>query len=113
MRRFTLSALFLAALVLGLHAGASAKEPPRPWMLVLGKTQLLHGAKAYPGYCVDNESKSRQELRTSAMAKLKAIAERERAKLLAAVGDPKDARALWLLNAVVVRLSAEEAVEFR
>jgi len=109
MRPFTLSALLLASLLLTFGQGATAKEPERPWTLVLGKTQFLHGAKAYPAYCVDNESQSRQALRTSAVAELKAISDRERPRLLEALGHPKDARSLWLLNAVVVRLSAEAA----
>jgi subtilisin family serine protease len=113
MRTFTLSALLLVPILVMAGRSAPADEPPRLWTIVLGTTQFLHGAKAYPAFCTENEGKARLSLRTTVMGKLKATAAREQTKLLAALGAPKDVRHLWLLSAVVVRLSAAEAAEAR
>jgi len=97
MRR-TLAALLLAA-VATAQDGAQA-------VLVLGRTQLLADAGAFDAFRAAHAGTGRRALRTETVARLKAIAAEEQPKILAALGDPEDARSLWLVNALVLRLDA-------
>ncbi len=94
------------------HATAEEEKPP-PWRLVLGKTQLLGGPAGYPDFCKANDAKTRSALRNETVARLKAIATKEQPAILAAIGNPKDARSLWLVNAVVARLDAKQVAAAR
>ncbi|MHC4953402.1 MAG: S8 family serine peptidase [Planctomycetota bacterium] len=99
--RFLAMLLVLALPVLG--QGKKPAAGPRN-VIVLGKTQLLNDAKAFDAFCAEHAKAKRSELRTATIAKLKEIAAAEQPAILKALGDPKDARSLWLVNAVVVRL---------
>ena len=112
LRRF-LPALALLLCVLPTPRTAPADEPPRRWTIVLAKEQLLFGPEAYPAFCKANDGKDRRTLRPKQIAALKARADKARPGLLAAVGKPKEHHALWIVNAVVVRMNAEEAKKAR
>lgn len=106
-RRLLLLALLSSALL--APPPAPADEAPRPWTIVLGKEQLLFGPEAYPAFCKAHEGKDRRTLRPRQIAALEALAEKARPGLLKALGKPKEHHALWIVNAVVVRLSADDA----
>ncbi|MFB3065165.1 MAG: S8 family serine peptidase [Planctomycetota bacterium] len=77
-------------------------------VILLGKTQLLNDARAYPKFCKQNANRKRSELRKEIVAKLKQIAAREQPKILKALGDPEGARSLWVVNAVAVSLTPKQ-----
>ncbi|MDJ0975127.1 MAG: S8 family serine peptidase [Planctomycetota bacterium] len=98
--------LGLLLLVAGGPLAADEEAPRRPWLLLL-KTQLLETPGGYPAFCKAQATAKRGALRTSVVAKLKAIADAEQPTLLEALGNPKDAQRLWLVNGIVVRLDAK------
>lgn len=109
-------ALLVALLGLGLLVPprASSEDEPDPvWTVVLGKTQLLSTPGGFPAFCKANEKTRRPVLRRETVAALKAIAAKEQPLLLEALGHPADARSLWLVNAVVTRLTPEQVSEIR
>jgi len=77
-------------------------------VIVLGEKQFLPMGKAYDSFCRKNKGRKRSELREATLKELKRIAAAEQSKLLEALGNPKDARSLWLVNAVVVQLTEEQ-----
>ncbi len=77
-------------------------------VLLLAKTQLLNDGQAYGKFCRDNASRKRSSLRKETIERLKKIADDEQPRILAALGQPGDARRLWLVNAVAASLSAEQ-----
>ncbi|MDF1700676.1 MAG: S8 family serine peptidase [Planctomycetota bacterium] len=103
----------LVCLVFLTPQSLQAEEAPRAWMVVLGTEQFLLGAAAYPAFCKQHAGKDRREVRKATLTELKRRAEAGRSKLLAALGNPTDAKPLWLLNAVVVQLTAAEATAAR
>jgi len=82
-------------------------------VIVLGKTQLLADAQAFDAFCKANAKKPRSALRKETVAKLKRIAAAEQPQILKALGNPKNARSLWIVNAVVVRLDAAAIAKAR
>jgi len=88
-------------------------EPAGVAVLVLGKTQLLEGAGGYPAFCKKNDGKKRSALRSEIVARLKAIAAEEQPKLIEALGSPDVLGRLWVVNAVVVRMSKQEVEQAR
>jgi subtilisin family serine protease len=113
MRRALLVQTLLAGLLCAVPMApraAVAKDDSEPtWTVVLGKTQLLGTPKGFPEFCAANEDAKRSTLRRTTVAQLKELAAKERPAILAALGDPPDARPLWLVNAVVARLTPPEA----
>ena len=105
-------ALLAVASLLVLRLGASGQED---WIhfVVLGKSQLLADGGALGEFQKDNGGLSAADLRRKTIARLKAIADRERPALLAALGSPQDAQPLWIVNAVVVPLPPKKALEVR
>ncbi len=98
----------LLLLVPRVHAQESEMEEElkeKRNVILLGKTQLLNDARAYPKFCEQNANRKRSELRKEIVAKLKQIAAREQPKILKALGDPEGARSLWVVNAVAVSLT--------
>jgi subtilisin family serine protease len=88
---------------------AAPGQPEWQYFLVLGKTQLLGDAQAFSRFVEKNGSRSAAALRRSTIARLKAIAAKERPALLAALGSPRSARPLWIVNAVLVAMPREKA----
>ena len=74
-------------------------------VILLGKTQLLDGARAYPAFCKANAGRKRSDLRRETIAALKRIASEEQPAVLEALGNPAGARRLWLVNAIAVSLT--------
>ena len=93
------TALFLCASL------AAAQEKN---VIVLLRTQLLGDAKAYGAFVGRNGGRKRSELRKETIEKLKRIAADEQPALLKALGSPADARSLWLVNAIALRLGPEK-----
>jgi subtilisin family serine protease len=84
--------------------GKPAPDGARP-VLVMGQTQLLGDAKAFDEFCRANADRKRSDLRKEVMVKLKEIAAEEQPAILEALGKPADARPLWIVNAIAVRLT--------
>lgn len=126
-----LCAFFLVATLLTLpdfatsipvHAGAAAPESEkideqvlratgtgqRVPVLLLGRTQLLRGPDAFSEFARSNSARRRTELRQEVTGRLKQIASAEQGEILAALGSPAEARQLWIVNAIVAPLSADE-----
>ncbi|MHC4599371.1 MAG: S8 family serine peptidase [Planctomycetota bacterium] len=87
------------------------KENQRLPVVLLGKTQLLEPPTGFKEFCAANKSKKRSVLRKEVVAKLKAIAKKEQEFILAALESPKSARPLWIVNAILVNLTAEQVEE--
>ncbi|MHC4971982.1 MAG: S8 family serine peptidase [Planctomycetota bacterium] len=84
--------------------GTPAPDGRRP-VLVMGRTQLLNDAKAFDEFCRKHAGRKRLELRKEVVAELKKIAAEEQPAILEALGKPADARPLWIVNAIAVRLT--------
>jgi len=97
-----------ALLLLALPVAAQDRD-----VLVLGRTQLLADARAFDAFCKANAKTKRSKLRAEVVARLKKIAADEQPGILAALGNPKDARGLWIVNAVVARLDAAAIAKAR
>ncbi|MHC4820280.1 MAG: S8 family serine peptidase, partial [Planctomycetota bacterium] len=91
------------------EAGREAKRTP---VVLVGKKQVFTGAKAFPAFCRKNRNEKRSELRTRLLKDLRELARKERPKLLQSVTD-EDVRSLWIVNAVVARMTAEEVEKAR
>jgi len=100
--------LLTALLLLVIPVAAQERD-----VLVLAKTQLLADAKAFDVFCKKHAKTPRSKLRKQIVAQLKQIAAAEQPKILKALGNPKNARSLWLINAVVVRLDAAAIAKAR
>lgn len=85
-----------------LHAGGSAR------VIVLGRTQLFEQVGGLERFQQEHAGENRRELRHQVVATLKRNAEAEQAAILAALGRTRADRALWILNALSLELSAEE-----
>jgi subtilisin family serine protease len=85
-----------------LRAGGSAR------VIVLGRTQLFEPVGGLERFQEDHIGDDRRELRRRVVATLKQNAEAEQAAILAALGRSEADRALWILNALSLELSAEE-----
>ena len=83
------------------------------WFIVLGEEQLLDDARAFGRFAKIHRKANRGEIRADAVARLEKIAEVEQPKLLKALGSPADARPLWIVNAVAVRLDADGVARAR
>jgi subtilisin family serine protease len=77
-------------------------------VILLGRTQMLSGPKAFEAFCKANARKKRSTLRKKVIGKLKEIAEKEQRAILEALGHPEGAEGLWIANAISVRLEPEE-----
>ena len=80
-----LAALVIAACLVPDAAGKPKPVDPPGWYVILGKTQLLDGAKAFPAFCRKQEKTARSALRTEVVARLKKIAAAEQPKIRAAL----------------------------
>lgn len=89
-------------LVLLLAAAASAQESN---VVLLGKTQLVDGPAAFARLCKEHDGAKRSALRKEIVAKLEQLAGKEQEEILAALGHPAGAQRLWIVNAVVARLT--------
>ncbi len=113
------TSLLLAGIVFvgGDAAARGGKEkkrvPGQMNVILLGKTQLLADAKAFRRFCKKNAGRKRSELRTEIVAQLKEIAKKEQAAILKAMGSPKGARSLWVVNAIALSLSVGEIEKAR
>jgi subtilisin family serine protease len=105
-------AVLAVVTLLVLRLGAAGQED-WTYFLVLGKSQLLADGGAFYEFQKGNRGLSRADLRAKTIARLKAIAAQERSALLAALGSPREARPLWIVNAVVVPLPPKRAAELR
>ena len=76
-------------------------------VILLGRTQLLDGAKGYARFRKANAKKKRSDLRKETIEKLKEIAEKEQKEILEAMGNPDGAERFWLANAILIRLKPE------
>ncbi|MHC4600972.1 MAG: S8 family serine peptidase, partial [Planctomycetota bacterium] len=104
--------LALTSILLVFATAVTSQESSTdPWFVVLGETQLIDGAKAFPAFAKSHRKGKRSEIRAEVIERLKKIAEREQPKLLKALGDPGDVRRLWIVNAVVVRLPKSKVEE--
>ncbi|MHC4579661.1 MAG: S8 family serine peptidase [Planctomycetota bacterium] len=101
-----------ALLLLTVCAVAAAQEAAEE-VVVLGRTQLLAGGKAFDEFCRAHAARKRSALRAEIVAKLKAIAAEEQPAILQALGSPAGARSLWIVNAVVVRLTPAQVQRAR
>ncbi|MHC4777701.1 MAG: S8 family serine peptidase [Planctomycetota bacterium] len=88
-----------------------AKENQKIPVVLLGKTQLLEPPSGFREFCAKNKNRKRSELRVEVVARLKEIAGKEQALILDAFDSPKSAKALWIVNAVMVNLTAEQIGE--
>ena len=77
-------------------------------VILLGKTQLLGDATAFDAFCKKNAKTKRSDLRRATIKQLKKIATAEQKKILNALGDPKGARSIWLINGIAVSLTQEQ-----
>ncbi len=85
-----------------LNSGGSAR------VIVLGRTQLFEPVGGLDRFQLEHTGDDRRELRRQVVATLKENAEAEQAVILAALGRREADRALWILNALSLELSAEE-----
>lgn len=85
-----------------LRSGGSAR------VIVLGRTQLFEPVGGLERFQLEHAGDDRRELRRRVVATLKRNAESEQAVILAALGRGEADRALWILNALSLELSAEE-----
>ena len=86
-------------------------EEKRRSMIVIGKRQVLSGPKAFPSFCRKNAREKRSTLRKNVIRDLKALASADRSKLIDLVTDP-DVRPLWVVNAVVAKMTTSEVSPF-
>ncbi len=105
--------LLLLALPLLLAGAAAAKPKSKPapapgWYVILGKTQLFDGAKAFPAFCRKRASEKRSKLRREVIAQLKSIARSEQPKIGKALKLGTGARSLWIVNAIVAQLDVDQ-----
>ncbi len=98
--------VLLSLTVLG-QKPISADDGGKPRILLL-KTQLLETPGGYPALCKEHPTTKRSVLGPEMVAKLKAIAAEEQARVLEALGRPKDARPLWIVNALGISLTDME-----
>jgi subtilisin family serine protease len=89
----------------------STADFPKMRVLILGNTQLLAMPNGFEAFCRANAGHKRLNLRKEVIAKLKAIADKEQPTILKALGNPKDAVRLWIINAVVVTLPRDKIFE--
>jgi subtilisin family serine protease len=89
-------------LVLVLAAAASAQDAD---FVLLAKTQLVDGPAAFARLCRERDGAKRSALRKEIVARLKKLAGKEQEEILDALGNPAGAQRLWIVNAVVVRLT--------
>lgn len=85
-----------------LDAGASAR------VIVLGRTQLFEPVGGLENFQREHAGEDRLALRRQVVATLKRNAEAEQARILRALGRRHADRALWILNALSLELSADE-----
>ena len=85
-----------------LAAGGSAR------VIVLGRTQLFEPVGGLEVFEKEHAGEDRLALRRQVVATLKRNAEAEQAKILRALGRTHADRALWILNALSLELSADE-----
>ena len=85
-----------------LEAGGSAR------VIVLGRTQLFEPVGGLERFQAEHAGEDRRALRRRVVATLKENAAAEQAVILAALGREEADRALWILNALSLELSAEE-----
>ena len=76
-------------------------------VILLGKRQLLEGAKGFPEFCAEQKAAKRTTLRPKIIAQLKAIAKADQVKLRKELDLPKEARGLWLVNGIATTLTPE------
>lgn len=77
-------------------------------VLLLGRTQLLEFPDGFRVFTASNAGRDRLELRGEVISQLKEIAAGEGPVIRSALGLPDDPSPLWLVNAIVASLSAEE-----
>lgn len=100
----------------GLAAGTSSQAAGKQTkvnLLVLGKKQLLETPQGYAEFCAENTDADRLELRAETIKRLKKLADTERPQLLKRIGKAEVLHELWLVNAVVVRVTPERAAALR
>ncbi|MCZ6689830.1 MAG: S8 family serine peptidase [Planctomycetota bacterium] len=76
-------------------------------VILLGRIQLLDGHKGFRRFCKKNSKRKRSELRQETLRRLKEIAATEQAEILGALGNPDGAHALWIINAISVKLAPD------
>lgn len=84
--------------------GQSGRAP----VILLGKTQLLEGPEAFGEFCRTHADAKRRELRREVIGQLKSIAKTEQAKILQALGNPRDVQQFWLVNGIAGQFSKAE-----
>ncbi len=85
-----------------LRSGGSAR------VIVVGRAQLFEPVGGLERFQLEHAGDDRRELRRRVVATLKENAEAEQALILEALGRGGADRALWILNALSMELSAEE-----
>jgi len=93
--------------------GKVADPDAKRAVILLGKTQFLGDAAAFPAFAKKHAAAKRSKLRDDTVKELKAIAKKEQAAMLEALGSPEDARSLWIVNALALRLTAAEIEKAR
>lgn len=107
----------LAVAMLGLLAqptvAQDAADEQAVSVLVLAKEQLLETPGGFAEFCAENAGAKRRALRGEVVTRLKALADASRPGLIEALAeaelaDVSDARPLWLVNGVVVRMKPSD-----
>jgi serine protease AprX len=122
-RRPLLLAMVLATLGFG-RGGASPQQPVADKLdpavraamdagqglrvLVLGAQQLFEPVGGFAAFQLEHAQADRRVLRTEVIARLQRNAAREQAAIREALGIEHPVRTLWILNAMLVDLSAEQ-----
>ena len=100
-------------LLLVATAAAQGKDLPPRNFIVLHKQQVIGMGSAFDKFKKRNAETRRSDLRKEMIEKLKALAKKEQPALLKALGNPKDARSLWIVNAVAVSLTKDQVGKAR
>lgn len=77
-------------------------------VIILAKGQLFKPVGGLEAFAKAHENDDRRTLRTKVVRDLKRIASSEQKKILAALRKAEAERSLWILNAMVLRLSPDE-----
>ncbi|MEW5916337.1 MAG: S8 family serine peptidase, partial [Gemmatimonadota bacterium] len=77
-------------------------------VIVLGRTQLLDPAGGFESFRREHDNDDRRQLRARVVRDLKRIAAAEQREILAQLGKTSATRSLWIVNAMVLTLTADE-----
>ena len=105
--------LLTTLVLLAAVVSAQESDPPARNFIVLHKQQVIGMGKAFAKFKQRNAEAKRSDLRKEMIEKLKALAKKEQPALLKALGNPKGARSLWIVNAIAVSLDKDQVKKAR